>query len=272
MLHHEDREIFRIDGLTKSYGESSSYSEVVKDINLNISSGEYLVILGPSGSGKSTLLYLMAGLEKPSRGAVHIRGQDLSSFSNNDLATFHRISIGIVYQSFHLLPSFTILENVAFPLALHGLRLKKREERAMEVLQKFGIDALADHYPSQISGGQQQKAAIARAMINMPPILLIDEPTGNLESDSSQEVMDIIYLLHTQGGRTIILVTHNPEFVKHASRTLHIVDGKIYEKPTDIPQESVSNVLSDTAMMEKIKATDPNYEEPDVMVNPFEKS
>lgn len=269
MLHHQNREIFRIENLTKSYGQGSAYTEVIKDVNLTINAGEYLLIIGPSGSGKSTLLYLLAGLETPSRGSVHVSGQDLLSFDRNALAIFHRINIGIVYQDFHLLPSFTILENVAFPLVLQGLRTRKREERAMEVLQRFGIDALADHLPSQISGGQQQKAAIARAMMNMPPILLIDEPTGNLDTKSSQEVMDIINMLHKTGGRTIILVTHNTEFIKYSTRTVHITDGKIYENPSDIPSTSTAD-LENIALMEQIKQ---KYHENDdeFSVNPFGK-
>lgn len=264
-------EIYRIENLLKSYGESSAYSEVVKEISLNIYSGEYLVILGPSGSGKSTLLYLLAGLEKPSSGHIYLRNEDLTSFSNNQLARAHRQTIGIVYQSFHLLPSFTILENVSFPLALHGLRLKKRLERGLEVLAHFGIDSLADHYPAQVSGGQQQKAAIARAMINTPSILLVDEPTGNLDTESAQEVMDILEQLHQQGHRTIILVSHNPEFVKYATRTIHIVDGKIYKKPTDIPTTSYPDSteinLPEIELMKKLKQAKEVG-----LVNPFSKN
>lgn len=269
MLHHQNKEIYRIENLTKSFGEGSAYTEVIKDINLTINSGEYLLIIGPSGSGKSTLLYLLAGLETPSRGSIYINGQDLRLFDHNALSTFHRINIGIVYQSFHLLPSFTILENVAFPLVLQGLRTKKREERAMEVLQRFSLDALANHLPSQISGGQQQKVAIARAMMNMPPILLIDEPTGNLDTKSSQEVMDIINMLHKTGGRTIILVTHNTEFIKYSTRTVHIIDGKVYESPADIPSTSTVD-LENIDLMEKIKQS---YYENDnkFSVNPFGK-
>lgn len=269
MLHHENREMYKVEGLTKSYGEGSAYSEVIKDINFTINSGEYFLIIGPSGSGKSTLLYLLAGLETPSQGSVHVRGQDIKLFDRNTMATFHRIHIGIVYQSFHLLPSFTILENVAFPLVLQGLRMKKREERAMEVLSRFGIDALANHLPSQVSGGQQQKAAIARAMINMPPILLIDEPTGNLDTKSSQEVMDIIEMLHKQGGRTIIMVSHNTEFIKYSTRTIHIIDGKVYDKPSDIPS-STSSDLETIQLMENIKANqDEDIDE--FMINPFDR-
>lgn len=269
MLHHENRAMYKVEGLTKSYGEGSAYNEVIKDVNFTINSGEYFLIIGPSGSGKSTLLYLLAGLETPSRGSIYVRGQDIQFFDRNSLATFHRIHIGIVYQSFHLLPSFTILENVAFPLMLQGLRTKKREERAMEVLERFGIDALAAHLPSQISGGQQQKTAIARAIINMPPILLIDEPTGNLDTQSSQEVMDIIEILHKQGGQTIIMVTHNTEFIKYSTRTVHIIDGKIYNKPSDIPSKTKAD-LDTIKLMEKIKQNqDEDIDE--FMINPFDK-
>lgn len=243
--------IYHVENLTKAYGASSAYNEVVKEINLQVNLGDYLVILGPSGSGKSTLLYLLAGLEKPTKGNIYLRGQNIAHFSANELANFHRISIGIVYQAFHLLPSFTVLENIAFPLALQGLRLRKRMERSMEVLARFSIDSLANHYPSQISGGQQQKVAIARAMINMPPILLIDEPTGNLDSASSQEIMEIIYLLHNQGNRTIILVSHNPEFVKYSTNTVHMMDGKIYKNIGDIKFSELEKNQIET--MEKIK-------------------
>ena len=227
MLHHENREMYKVEALTKSYGEGSAYNEVIKDVNFTINSGEYFLIIGPSGSGKSTLLYLLAGLETPSRGSVHVRGQDIKFFDQNTMATFHRINIGIVYQSFHLLPSFTILENVAFPLVLQGLRTKKREERAMEVLQRFGIDALADHLPSQVSGGQQQKAAIARALINMPPILLIDEPTGNLDSSNGHQILKILKDLHHQHNATLVIVTHDESIANTANRIVTLKDGQI---------------------------------------------
>lgn len=245
-----NKELYKIEGLTKAYGEGSAYNEVIKDVNLVIYPGEYLVLLGPSGSGKSTLLYLLAGLETPTAGSIYLHGQDISRFSNNELASFHRTAVGIVYQNFYLLPSFTVLENVAFPLALHGLRLRKREERAMEVLAKFGLDPLAGHYPSQISGGQQQKVAIARSLINMPPILLIDEPTGNLDSASAQEVLDIIIRIHRQGSRTIVLVTHNPEFVKYSSRTIHIIDGKIYHDVSEIPETPLDFAQEEKTMLD----------------------
>lgn len=271
MLAHEKKELYKIEGLTKAYGESSAYSEVIKDVNLTIFPGEYLVLLGPSGSGKSTLLYLLAGLETPTEGSIYLRGQDITRLTNNELATFHRIAVGIVYQSFHLLPSFTVLENVAFPLALQGLRLRKREERAMEVLAKFSLDPLADHYPSQISGGQQQKVAIARSLINMPPILLIDEPTGNLDSASSQEVMDIIARIHRQGSRTIILVTHSPEFVKYATRTVHVIDGKIYHQVSEIPQTTLDLATAEKTMLDIKKNRPEEYGSSKIekTVNPF---
>lgn len=268
MIFDSNQEVFRINSLTKAYGEGSAYNEVVKDIDLTVHAGEYLVILGPSGSGKSTLLYLLAGLETPSKGQILVRGENLADYSTNKLATFHRLTVGIVYQSFHLLPSFTILENVSFPLSLHGLRLKKRQERAMEVLARFGLDALANHYPSQISGGQQQKAAIARAMINTPPILLVDEPTGNLDTESAEEVMALLNLLYKQGRRTIILVSHNPEFVKFSTRTIHIVDGKIYQKPTDIPV-SADYLSVQAKLMEQVR--DLKHKEDIGVRNPFER-
>ena len=271
MAEYYTNEIYRIEKLTKAYGQGSAYHEVVKDLDLTITGGEYLVVLGPSGSGKSSLLYLLAGLEKPSKGQIYIRGEDFSGFNNNKLASFHRLNVGIVYQNFFLLPSFTILENVAFPLALHGLRYKKRQERALEVLKKFNIDALADYYPSQISGGQQQKAAIARAMINTPPILLIDEPTGNLDLASTQEVMDILEMLHQQGHRTIVLVTHNPDFVKYATRTIHIIDGKVYHKVTDIPNEQAAPIISQVELMENIRSQKQDFHNNELIRNPFEK-
>jgi putative ABC transport system ATP-binding protein len=220
-------EVFRAVNLTKAYGEGVAYIEVIKGITFNVRQGEYVIIFGPSGSGKSTLLHLLAGLEVPSRGEIRIRNIPIQSFNDDDLAMYHREQIGLVFQSFNLLDSITAWENVAFPLMLAGAPQEWRRHESYKMLGRFGLAEFADHYPAQLSGGQQQRVSLARALVHDPELLLIDEPTGNLDSRSAQIVMDEIERLHKQEHRTIILVTHNQEFLRYADRIFYIRDGTL---------------------------------------------
>ena len=220
-------EVFRAVNLTKSYGRGAAYIEVIKGISFSVEQGEYVVIVGPSGSGKSTLLHMLAGLEVPNRGEIRLRNHVIEKFTDDELAFYHREEIGLVFQNFNLLPSLNILENVAFPLMLAGAPLQWRQHEAYKMLDRFGMADFASHFPSQLSGGQQQRVSIARALVHDPELLLIDEPTGNLDSRSAAQVTEMIDHLHKQEDRTIILVTHSQAFLPYATRVFYIKDGTL---------------------------------------------
>lgn len=224
--YHEN-EVFRATNLTKAYGSGAAYVEVIKGISFSVREGEYVVIYGPSGSGKSTLLYLLSGLEKPTRGEIRIRNHSITTFSDDELAMYHREEVGLVFQNFNLIDSLYVWENVAFPLMLSGAPLDWRRHEAIKILDRFGLGEFINHYPSQLSGGQQQRVSLARALIHDPALLLIDEPTGNLDSKSAQNVEKEIQRLHKQDGRTIILVTHSQVFLPYATRVFYIKDGTL---------------------------------------------
>lgn len=220
-------EVFRCTNLTKSYGNGAAYVEVIKGITFSVRKGEYIVILGPSGSGKSTLLHLLAGLEVPNRGEIRLRNQVIQQFTDDDLALYHREEIGLVFQSFNLLPSLLVWENVAFPLMLAGAPIAWRRHEAIKMLDRFAMADFAAHYPAQLSGGQQQRVSLARALIHDPDLLLVDEPTGNLDSISADLVIQELDRLHKQENRTIILVTHSQVFLPFATRVFYIKDGTL---------------------------------------------
>ena len=236
-----DDEIFKATNLTKSYGSGAAYIEVIKGITFSVKQGEYIVILGPSGSGKSTLLHMLAGLEIPNRGEIRMRNQLIQKFTDDDLAIYHREQIGLVFQSFNLLPSLTVWENVAFPLMLAGAPLEWRRHESLKLLDHFGMADFATRYPAQLSGGQQQRVSLARALIHDPDLLLVDEPTGNLDSKSAHIVIDELERLHKEENRTIILVTHSQEFLPYATRVFYIKDGTLLTSPTN-EQSSVDTL------------------------------
>lgn len=198
--------------------------EVLKGIDLEVQQGDFVAIMGPSGSGKSTLLHILGCLDRPTTGQYLLEGVDVSTKTDNELADVRNKNIGFVFQSFNLLPRFSAWKNVELPLLYSGVDAKSRRQRAMEILQKIGLAERADHNPSELSGGEQQRAAIARALVNNPKILLADEPTGNLDSRSGREIMDIFDRLN-RDGVTIILVTHEKDIAEHAKRIITIKDG-----------------------------------------------
>ena len=222
-----ETEIFRCTNLTKSYGAGAAYIEVIKGVSFTVQQGEYIVILGPSGSGKSTLLHLLAGLEVPNRGEIRMRNQVIQDFTDDDLSLYHREQIGLLFQIFNLLPSLLVWENVAFPLMLAGAPIDWRQHEALKMLDRFGMADFAMRYPNQLSGGQQQRIALARALIHDPDLLLVDEPTGNLDSKSADLVIAELNRLHKQENRTIILVTHSQVFLPFATRVFYINDGQL---------------------------------------------
>lgn len=222
--------IIKIEGVHKSFGNDDAQVKVLEDVNLEIHSGEYIILFGPSGCGKSTLLNCISGLEVPDKGRVEIRGEDISKFNRAELAKYRNKKIGIIFQQFNVLKSFNILENIALPQTFSGISKKRRIKRAEHLLDMFGLKQLGKRIPTEVSGGQQQRVAIARALVNNPWILIADEPTGNLDSKASAEVMDLLEKLNTKSKRTVVMVTHNPEHLKYANRVIYLRDGKIIKE------------------------------------------
>ncbi|CUH67455.1 putative ABC transporter ATP-binding protein/MT1014 [Thalassovita autumnalis] len=211
--------------VTLSLDGNAGRIEILHGISLDVQSGESLGLIGPSGSGKSSLLMLMGGLEQATTGSVTALGQELTTMNEDQLARFRRDSMGIVFQSFHLIPTMTALENVATPLELAGHR--DAFDRAMEELQAVGLEARADHYPSQMSGGEQQRVALARAAAPRPKILLADEPTGNLDGANGAAIIDLLFGLRDRHGSTLVLVTHSRELAERCDRVVRLRDGRV---------------------------------------------
>jgi ABC-type lipoprotein export system ATPase subunit len=212
--------------LHRSYRIGKKSIEVLHGVNLRIAKGEKVFLCGPSGAGKTTLLYTLAGLERPEQGSVHIAGTDIYSLGRKAQAKFRNQSIGYVFQNYHLLPELTAVENVAVPGAIAGIN---RTEEALLALERVGLKDRADHLPAEMSGGEQQRVAIARAIVNHPAVLFADEPTGNLDSNTSKEIMEILLKLANEHGVTLIVVTHDQNLAKVGDRTLVIRDGNITE-------------------------------------------
>ena len=217
-----------LENVSLSLNGNAGIVDILKDISIDIQEGESIGIVGPSGSGKSSLLMLMGGLERISNGKINLLGQNLSEMNENKLASFRRTNVGIIFQSFHLIPTMTALENVAVPLELNGN--KDAFGLAEEALVKVGLGDRLSHFPSQLSGGEQQRTALARAVIANPKILLADEPTGNLDHDNGKIVADYLFELHTENKATLVLVTHDLELAERCERKIKISDGEIFTR------------------------------------------
>jgi putative ABC transport system ATP-binding protein len=212
-------------GVNLSLGQGAARVHILKDINLDIGTGEAIGLVGPSGSGKSTLLMIMVGLERADSGTVTVAGKTLNTLNEDALARFRGRNVGIVFQSFHLIPTMTALENVAVPLELAGLA--KAHERARDELISIGLGERLNHYPAQLSGGEQQRVAIARALAPNPVILIADEPTGNLDETTGKQIIDLLFLGHSQRGTTLVLVTHDAALAARCDRTVRLRSGQI---------------------------------------------
>src|ERR671913_193518 len=212
--------------LWKTYVMGSEQIHALRGVSIEIERGEYVAIMGPSGSGKSTLMNLIGCLDTASRGTYLLNGKEVSQMNDNELARIRNEEIGFVFQTFNLLPRATALHNVELPLIYAGMPSKERQERAPQALDKVDLIPRASHRPNELSGGQRQRVAIARALVNNPSILLADEPTGNLDSKTGNEIMGVFDRLH-QGGNTIIVVTHEAEIAAYAHRVIHIRDGQV---------------------------------------------
>ena len=221
-------EILKVEKLTKTYGSGENLVHAVDDVSFSVEKGEFVAIVGASGSGKSTLLHLIGGVDRPTSGKIFVDGNDISKMNDDKLAVFRRRQVGIVYQFYNLIPILTVEENITLPCDLDGRGVDR--ERLEMILDSFGLRARRKHLPNQLSGGQQQRTSIARALINNPSLVLADEPTGNLDSKSSEEVMSMLKMCNQSYGQTVIMITHNLDIAKQADRIITISDGKIVEE------------------------------------------
>jgi putative ABC transport system ATP-binding protein len=236
--------IIRLEHISKIYGSGNTEVHALSDVNLTVEAGEYCAIMGPSGSGKSTAMNVIGCLDRPTSGSYYLDGTDVAGLDDTELAHVRNRKIGFVFQQFHLLPQLTAVENVMLPMVYAGVPVRERQERAAEALTRVGLGNRMNNRPNQLSGGQQQRVAIARAIVNRPVLLLADEPTGALDSHTTQEVMNIFQELNAS-GITVVMVTHEPEVARLTRRVVWFRDGQVIHAnmtPSDIAQVSVAPV------------------------------
>ena len=219
--------LIELNEVNKVYNPNSTKVHALKDLTLKINKNDFIAIVGPSGSGKSTLLHLIGFLDKPTSGKIYLEGNDTSKFNESQLAKVRKEKIGFIFQSYNLYPSFTAKQNIELPMILAENRKEERESRTLELLRLVGLEGRKDHFPSQLSGGESQRVAIARALANNPQIILADEPTGNLDSRTGEDIIKLLSNLNKSLGVTLILITHNLDISKSADRTIVLRDGKI---------------------------------------------
>ena len=221
--------------------------EALKNVNFSVEPREYVAIMGESGSGKTTLLNILAALDKPSGGQVYLKGRDLGSLREKEIATFRRQNLGFVFQDFHLLDTFSLKDNIFLPLVLSGKKYEEMEKRLRPIAEKLGIQGILDKYPYEVSGGQKQRAAVARALITRPQLILADEPTGALDSRAADDLMNLFTTIH-QDGQTIVMVTHSVKAASNAKRVLFIKDGEVFHQlyRGSLTNEEMYQKISDT--------------------------
>ncbi len=224
-----------VKGLYKAFGKGPSRIEVLKGLDLHVSAGERVAVVGPSGAGKSTLLHILGTLDRPNAGKVYLFGEDVFSYSDQELSRFRNQKLGFVFQFHHLLPEFNALENVMLPALIAGISIPEAQKRAREILKQIGLASHLEHRVGELSGGERQRVAIARALVMKPSIILADEPTGNLDLYTSQEVANLLLHINRTYATTLVIVTHNPELAAKMERILGLVDGKIVELSPDEP-------------------------------------
>lgn len=237
--------------LVKQYQMGSLFVEALKGVDLSIQAGEFVAIMGPSGSGKSTLLHLMGGLDKPTSGEVILAGKPLSQLNDYELARIRRLKVGFVFQFYNLIPTLTAAENIALPLLIDGVPLRRYRERLDELLELVNLSDRAQHKPDQLSGGQQQRVAIARAFVNQPEIVLADEPTGNLDTRSGTAILELLQRSRAELGATIVIVTHDPRAASYAQRVIFLRDGKIAKTlGSEGGEVSLKNIMAEMEALE----------------------
>ena len=225
--------VIQLQDVRKEYVVGESHIHALDGVSLTVSPGEFVCISGRSGSGKSTMLNMLAGLEKPTSGEIVILDKHIENMSESARIRFRRQYIGFVFQSYNLMPQYTAVENVELPLMLRGIGKRERRKQALAVMEQVGIVSHAEHKPSELSGGQQQRVGIARALITKPPIIFADELTGNLDTKTSAEIMDLLTSLFRSSGTTFMLVSHDPDMSRYTDRTIHLLDGKIISEETN---------------------------------------
>jgi putative ABC transport system ATP-binding protein len=253
--------VIELQNISKIFGVSDATTVALDNISLAVEKGEFVAIMGPSGSGKTTLMNLLGVLDSPTHGTYHLDGAPVANFSQRKRAKTRRNKIGFVFQSFNLLPRMNVIENVALPLTYKGLGLTRRLTNASKLLKTFGLQEREYYMPNQLSGGQLQRVAIARALVNNPAIILADEPTGNLDSKSSEIIMRELSEVHKRGN-TIIMVTHNPNLTIYADRVIHMVDGRIASDTKHTPKTKTKSSKRPLGKKTKIKTTNKEVERP----------
>jgi ABC-type lipoprotein export system ATPase subunit len=227
--------VLQLRGVGKTYRRGEEEVNVLVDFDFALQAGEFVVVTGPSGAGKSTLLHIAGGLDAPDSGTVAVNGQDVWSMSTGARAAFRRRNLGFVFQFFNLVPMLTAVQNVSLPLVLDGVPARSADARADELLQRVGLGDRGRHRPAELSGGQMQRVAVARALVARPSIIIADEPTGNLDSHSSTEVLDLLRSLADEDGAAVVMVTHDQAAARYGSRELQLVDGRAYESNSALP-------------------------------------
>lgn len=221
-------EVLRVENLTKIYGKGDTKVVALDNVSFSVDKGEFVAIVGASGSGKSTLLHLIGGVDRPTSGKVFIEGKDIYKFNNDELAIFRRRQVGLIYQFYNLIPILNVEENITLPLKLDNREVNKT--RLNEIIKLLGLENRRTHLPNELSGGQQQRTSIGRALITNPAIILADEPTGNLDTKSSDEIVELLKKSNKDYKQTVIMITHNMEIAKIADRVIELVDGKIVKE------------------------------------------
>jgi putative ABC transport system ATP-binding protein len=233
-------DLITIDHVTKVYRRGVEEIVVLRDLDLRVPDGEYLALMGPSGSGKTTLLNLIAGIDAPTDGSIRVGGREISKLSQTDLARWRAQTVGFIFQLYNLIPVLTAFENVELPLLLTHLSKKERREHVRTALSIVGLADRMDHYPRQLSGGQEQRVAIARAIVTDPKLIVADEPTGDLDAKSGEEILTLMNRLNKEFGKTIVMVTHDPKAAAHAHRMVHLEKGVLVEQTSGSGRERVA--------------------------------
>ncbi len=218
-------EILRVEHLSKTYGKGENQVSALNDVSFSVEKGEFVAIIGPSGSGKSTLLHILGGVDRPTSGKVFLEGQDVFAQNEDQLAIFRRRQVGLIYQFYNLIPVLNVTENMTLPVLMDGRKVN--QERLNELIETLNLRGREKHLPNQLSGGQQQRVSIGRALMNSPAVVLADEPTGNLDSKNSQEIVELLKLSNRQYGQTLIVITHDESIALQANRIIAIEDGRI---------------------------------------------